>query len=253
MKYVLLILMGLLILFCMSGPVVAVSFRGGKLDWCVRYCGIKIFPRPEKKSARRPKKAKKAGRSRPKKSRQAADGSRLTEPEVTVAATQEETRTAEEEISGNQEATKPETKSRQDYYMDKLWKKLQSNAEKADFAGNVLRALPGPLKRLARGISWYAIETDFLIAGEDAAECALLYGRVQSLLHPLLAQSGTVMKVKRKKMIVVCDFTEDKCRWDFSCKFRIRIGTVLASGITLVWIFLTERIKTSRQTSGTRI
>ena len=137
--------------------------------------------------------------------------------------------------------------------MDKLWKTMQEFVGKADMAGSAFYALSAPLKRLFRGITWYAIETDILIGGEDAAATALLYGGVQSLLHQLLAESGNFMRVKRKQLAIVCDFTEDTCRWNASCRFRIRIGTVLAVGIGLLWRYFMDSITAGRDTSGKKL
>lgn len=206
---VLLVLAVLTGLLCVSAATAEISFRNESFGWCVRYCGIKILPRPEKAGGKAKQKKKK-----PQK-----------EPAQEV----------------------------KHLLMDKLVLKLQDIAGKADMAGSALYALPKPLQRFLRGIQWYAIETDFVIGGEDAAECANLYGRVHSLLHPLLGCTGSVLKVKRKRISVVCDFTADTCKWDFACKFKIRIGTVLLFGIGLVWNYFMDSRKAGKQLSGAKI
>lgn len=206
---VLLVLAVLTVLLCVSPAAVAVSFRGGKFDFCVRYCGIRVFPRPEKPGGQQKQKKKKKKKEAKKEVRH--------------------------------------------LFMDKLVLTLQNIAGKADMAGSAFYALPGPLRRFLRGITWYEIETDFVIGGEDAAECAILFGKVNGLLHPLLGCAGCIMKVKRKRISVVCDFTEDACKWDFACKFRIRVGTVLGFGIALVWNYLMDSRKAGKQLSGAKL
>ncbi|MBR3631404.1 MAG: DUF2953 domain-containing protein [Oscillospiraceae bacterium] len=129
---------------------------------------------------------------------------------------------------------------RRDFLMDKLWKLMQSIAGKADLAGSAVFALPGPLNKLLRGITWYDIETDIVLGGEDAAETAQLYGKIQMILQPLLGAAAHYMKVKRKRISIVCDYTEDTSQYNAGCKFKLAVGTVLAVGIWLAWDFLMD-------------
>lgn len=218
-----LIILILIVLLCLSGPVVAVRFRDGTFTWKVSYCGIRILPRKKKNSGSKKNKKEKPGKGK------GTDKSKKKKQE------------------------EQEAENRKPFLMDKLWKRMQDNAGKADLIENVLHALPGPLHRLLRGMTWYAIETDFVIGGEDAADCAVLYGRVNSLLHPLLGSTGNYIKVKQKRISVVCDFTADTCRWDFACRFRVRVGAVLSCGIGLAWLFLTGSRRAKRQLSGTKL
>ncbi|MDE5565089.1 MAG: DUF2953 domain-containing protein, partial [Oscillospiraceae bacterium] len=88
-------------------------------------------------------------------------------------------------------------------------------------AGSAWFALPEAVQKLLRGMTWYDIETDFVIGGEDAAECARLYGNVQGILHVLLGSASHLVKVKRKKIAIACDFTADTSRWNCGCRFRV--------------------------------
>lgn len=137
--------------------------------------------------------------------------------------------------------------------MDKLWKLMQNVAEKADMAGSLWFALPETLQKMLRGITWYDIETDFVIGSEDAAECARLYGNVQCLLHILLGSASHLVKVKHKNIAVVCDFTADTSRWNCGCRFRVRIGALAAMGISLVWQYFTDGKKAGRQLVSKRL
>ena len=133
----------------------------------------------------------------------------------------------------------PEEK-RRDFLMDKLWKLMQNIAGKADLAGSGLFALGSPLNKLLRGITWYDIETDIVLGGEDAAETAQLYGKFMMILHPLFGAASQYMKVKHKRISIVCDYTEDTSQYNCGCKFRISIGTVLAFAIRLGIGFLKD-------------
>ncbi len=206
---VLLVLALLTTFVCVSGVVVMVRFWDGKLEWNVRYLGIRILPlrngMPELRRKKKPKK------------------------------------------------TEEPTEKPKDFLMDKLWKLMQSIAEKADMAGSLWFALPEALQKLLRGITWYDIETDFVIGGEDAAECARLYGNVQGILHVLLGSASHFIKVKHKSIAVACDFTADTSRWNCGFRFKVRIGALAAMGIGLVWQYFMDSKKAGRQLVSKRL
>ena len=215
---ILLILVLLCVVVCLSDIVVAVKLKEGKFTWGVSYFGIHVLPlkkkaekalpdaeTPEKKQ-KKPKKPKAAGVSKKAKKQQKKE------------------------------------EERKAFLTDKLWKLVQKIAGFADLGGSALSALPGPFQKLLRAVKWCDIETDFVIGGEDAAACAKLYGTVQALL-PMTWQAQHIIRVQRRSISVKCDFTEDKCRWDLSCKVKVRIGTVLAAGIWLGVRFLLDSRK----------
>lgn len=216
---VLLILVLLVMFICMSGVVVAVRFWDGKLEWSVRYLGIRILPRRTKK--------KKAGSSGILERLRKRKAGKPDESE--------------------------EEKKPKDFLMDKLWKLMQNIAEKADMAGSAWFALPEAVQKLLRGMTWYDIETDFVIGGEDAAECARLYDNVQGILHVLLGSASHLVKVKRKKIAIACDFTADTSCWNCGCRFRVRIGALAAMGISLVWQYFMDGRKAGKQLVNKRL
>ncbi|MCR5717984.1 MAG: hypothetical protein K6F80_02985 [Oscillospiraceae bacterium] len=204
---VLLILVLLITIVCVSQIVACLSFREGKFSWEVRYFGIHILPRPKSDKPKPPKKDKKK----------------------------------------KDEPPKNEKPLRKKLLMDKLWEMLQNVAEKCDLVGSGIAALPGPLQKLLRSVTWSDIETDIVIGGEDAAQTAKQFGIVQVGLNTLVSASAHMIHVKRKQIRIGCDFTADTSKWDFSCKVRVRIGTVLGAGIWLLWKFLKDRNEAGKQ------
>lgn len=208
------ILVLLTVLVCISHVVVVLSFRGGQFDWSVRYLGIRILPRPKKdKPGKKPKKEKK------------------------------KTKKQEQE----------EADRKKDFLIDKLWRLMQKITDKADMAGSAVFALGGPLMLFLRGVTWYDIETDFVIGGEDAAKTAELYGKIQMVLQPLLGGASSIMKVRRKRMSIVCDYTEDTSRFDCGCRFKVSVGTMLAMLIWLAWDYFADERKASKTLVTDRI
>ena len=210
MLTVVLIILGIIIIICVSGVKVNLSFWDGTFDWSVRYFGLKLLPRK--------KKEKKAGASEKKKK----SDKKSEKPET------EETPEPE-----NPKKPVPE-------FMDKIREKMQKTAKRLDLAGSGLHALPPALRWFGRAVTWYAIETDIVIADEDAAVCARNYGLMQILLQNLFSQTGNMIHVKRKSVGIRCDFIEDKSRYNFRCKVKINVGKTILAGIVFLWNYLKD-------------
>ena len=118
--------------------------------------------------------------------------------------------------------------------------KLQDIAHKADMADSAFNALPSALRWIGKALTWYAIETDIVIADEDAAQCAEQYGLMQLIIQNLLSQTGNLIHVKRKKIQLRCDFTEDKSLYQFRCRVKLHIGKTILAGISFLWNYFKD-------------
>ena len=216
---ILLVLALVIAVICLSSVVASLRCRDGTFEWDVRYFGIKILPRKEK-----PEKP-----SRPAKADQKKPGGRDN------AAP-----------DGDAGEEKPEKPLRRTFLMDKLLQFLQDNVGKLDLAGSGIAALPGPFQKLLKSITWSDIVTDFVIGGEDAADTARLYGLVQTGVQTLIGTSEHIIRVRRRDVKIACDFTADKSKWDFSCKFRVNVGTLLAAVLWLAVRFLRDRSRAGK-------
>lgn len=202
MHIFLIIMLILLLIFAIllwSSVVVEVEYWGGRFLWSIRYFGIKILPRKKK--------------------------------EEDVAEDED----ASEEDKKKKKEKKPKKKR---LLADKIAYMLADLWEKADLVSDILSAAPPFLRRFARGITWDRIEVDFLIANEDAADCAIAYGRMQTLVQNILAQAGQLIRVRRKRVAIACDFAADKCRWDVRFRLKLRVGSTLAAAICFAYHYL---------------
>ncbi|HAJ97375.1 MAG TPA: hypothetical protein DCO72_06535 [Ruminococcus sp.] len=219
---ILLILAVLIFLICLSGVVISFSYWGGVLEWNVKYLGIKLLPRKKKPenssgdSAKPKKKKKKKGKKEDSK------------PD-----------------SDSEEENKPKEK-RKDFLFDKIVKIEQRLVKYTDLGGNALAALAPSFPHLLKGVRWYRIETDILVGGEDAGECARLYGEIQAILQTIIEMAEHWIKVNRKSVLVECDFTEDSTRWNVRFCVRIRMGALIRMGISFLWHFLKDRKETKK-------
>ena len=213
---ILLVLVLLIVVICLSNVVASLSCRDGTFEWSVKYFGIRILPR-------KPKPDKPETPQKPEE----ASG-----PDAMQETPKPDGKDAKEQ---------PDKPLRKTFLMDKLLQFLQDNVGKLDLLGSGIAALPGPFQKLLKSITWSDIETDFVIGGEDAANTARLYGLVQTGVQTVIEASKHLIHVKRRDVRIACDFTADKSKWDFSCKLKVNVGTILAAGIWLAVKFLRDR------------
>lgn len=214
---ILLVLLFLLILILCSQVEAAVEYWDGKFRYAVRYFGIQVYP----------------FRKKPEAAPDAAQEEKKAEKEAKKAEKQAKKKAkADAKKQAEQEAASQEKKKQ--LLAEKMQRTMQKIAETCDMAGDALFAAPAPLKKLFSAIT-LTLETDFCIGGEDAADTAILYGRVQLALQNALANLGRAIHVKRKKVRIACDFVADESRWNVRASVKVRIGTALAAALWLLW------------------
>ncbi|MBE6876317.1 MAG: hypothetical protein E7496_06265 [Ruminococcus sp.] len=208
---VLLIILILIIIICLSSVSAHISFWEGKFEWSIRYFGLKLLPR--KKISKKPKSSEKDNK---------------------------------EDAYGKDEKQETEEKPEK-LLMDAVWEKMQKFAKRMDMAGNALSALPPALRCFGNALTWYAIETDILIADEDAADCARKYGLMQIIFQNLFSQTGNLMHVKRKNIRIQYDFIEDTCRYNFRCRVKVHIGKTIIAGIVFLWNYFKDSTQAKKE------
>lgn len=139
--------------------------------------------------------------------------------------------------------SKPEQKKSKDFFIDKFLKLLQKIVNTADIASNAVSALPNLLHKFARAIKWCNIKTNIIIGDEDAYDCAKKYSLVQIGLQNLLALLDVFTQVKRKQILISCDFTKDDSCYNISFECRVHVGKSLIAIIC----FLLEYLKNSKK------
>ena len=69
------------------------------------------------------------------------------------------------------------------------------------------------------------------VAGEDAAQAAILYGQTCAVLYPITSLLFTYVRCKRKKISVNVDYKAEENQVDFAMVLSIRPIFVIAAGI----------------------
>ncbi len=217
---ILLILILILAIIMRTSLVVEAEFWDGKFQWAVKYFGFKIFPRKEKETDEEEEARKKAEKKQKK---------------------EENKRKKKEEKAAEK---------RKRHWPDRLARKLEELWENADMVSDILAASPGLFRRLAKGMTLDRVETDIVIANDDAADCAITYGRMQIAIQNLLAQLGRAIRVKRKKIAIACDFAADKSVFNARGRLKVRIGSTLWAALCFGCHYLWHSRKMAKLTQN---
>lgn len=114
-----------------------------------------------------------------------------------------------------------EEKSKKESILQKFYKQ-QGVSAIIELLRAALNALGGLFGRLWRTIVIHDLYINMDIAGNDAAECAIRYGRVCEIVFPLLGQICTKMRVRRYNAHIEPDFLAKKSKATLYCKLSVK-------------------------------
>ena len=97
-----------------------------------------------------------------------------------------------------------------------------------------------PIKRLISHIRVSNFYLFITASGEDAAQAAMNYGKINWLVHTALAVLYNTVKLDVKKIDITADFTSGKTEYELSCKVKLRLGTAI--GCVLWFLFRTAKL-----------
>ena len=226
---IILILVLLLTIILLSQVEVRAEYWNGKFCYAVRYFGIQVYPFRKTKEKAPPD---------PEKERKKAE--------------KQEQKQAKRNAEKQAEKEAADAEKKKLLPAERIHRIMQKIAEICDIAGNAFFAAPAPLKKLLSSVT-LVLETDFLIGGEDAADTAVLYGRIQLALQNALANLGKYIHVKRKNIRIACDFVSDESRWNIRGSVKVRIGTAAAAALWLMWNYWTGSRKARKSVLNERI
>ena len=114
-------------------------------------------------------------------------------------------------------------------------------SEKIEFVVGIWESAQRPMLKIFKGFKLKDFYIDFIIADEDAYDCALKYGRYSTLIFNGIAFFSQLITVRLKTVDVRPAFGLSKGRWDTSGKVSFRLGTVVIAG---AWFLLTYIFRT---------
>lgn len=86
------------------------------------------------------------------------------------------------------------------------------------------------------------IKINLTIGGEDAARVAITYGEACAIILPAVSALELFVKIKKKQISINADFN-GAVNVDFDCRASMRLGSLLALGITNTVKILVSLIK----------
>ena len=117
----------------------------------------------------------------------------------------------------------------------------KSLSDKVEFLIGIWESAQRPLLRIFKGFRLRDLYVDFVIADDDACDCALKYGRYSTLVYSGIAFFSQIFTVRLKTIDVRPQFGVSKGRWDTAGKLSFRLGTVVIAG---AWFLLTYIFRT---------
>ena len=113
-------------------------------------------------------------------------------------------------------------------------------SETIEFVKQLVESASKPIKRLISHIRVSNFYLFITASGEDAAQAAMNYGKINWLVHTALAVLYNTVKLNVKKIDITADFTSGKTEYELSCKVKLRLGTAI--GCVLWLLFRTAKL-----------
>lgn len=201
----------------------------------IRYAGITIFSvSPEDEKHKKQKKNKEKQRKSPddKSDNISAD---KENPEQKTESTADKAK----ESKKTHKVEKKADNNGNDGLLSKLGLSGDTG-ETIEFIKQLISSASKPVKRL---ISHIRVSNFYLLitaSGEDAAQAAMNYGKINWLVHTALAVLYNTVKLNVKKIDITADFTSGKTEYELSCKVKLRLGTAI--GCVLWFLFRTAKL-----------
>ena len=112
--------------------------------------------------------------------------------------------------------------------------------ETIEFVKQLISSASKPVKRLLSHIRVSNFYLFITASGEDAAQAAMNYGKINWLVHTALAVLYNTVKLNVKKIDITADFTSGKTEYELSCKVKLRLGTAI--GCVLWFLFRAAKL-----------
>ncbi len=201
----------------------------------IRYAGITIFSvSPEDEKHKKQKKSK----EKQKKSPDDKSDNISADNEKTVQNTESTPNKAEESKKTHKVGKKADNNGN-----NGLLSKLGLSGdigETIEFVKQLILSASKPIKRLISHIRVSNFYLFITASGEDAAQAAMNYGKINWLVHTALAVLYNTVKLNVKKIDITADFTSGKTEYELSCKVKLRLGTAI--GCVLWFLFRTAKL-----------
>lgn len=155
----------------------------------------------------------------------------------TVVPAPEKKKKPKQEKEPEQKPAKPKKKQRKKHTPDEIID---------GFIDAVHRYGPGT-KMILRNIRVHKLEGFWKIAGKDAADCAVRYGRVCALLNTAFGFIRNLVKIEKTKLKVYPDFLAEEEEIRVYTEIEANPIVILIGGVRIAFAFLKNMIKKQKK------
>lgn len=217
----------------------------------IKYAGITVFSvSPEAGKQRKQKQEKKKGKSKPepvKKAPASTTGENPAEKKASNSVSSKSIGNKSNDKDNTETVNKPEKKTGKkpkdkESFMSKLG--LSGDiSETIEFVKQLIKSASKPVKRLISHIKVNKFTLLITVGGEDAAQTAMNYGKINWIVYTAIAVLYEAVKLDVKKIDITADFNSGKTEYELLCKVKLRLGTALCCIIWLLFRLLKMYLK----------
>lgn len=124
-------------------------------------------------------------------------------------------------------------------------KKYATSKNKSQLIAEIfkyLRLLCEKIRKIIPHIRFYNLNMNLIVATEDAAQTAILYGNLASLIYPVCTLLSCATHFSPQNISVSSDFTGKNIRFELSTVIKLRLFFILQLILSLVFSLIKIKI-----------
>ena len=215
------------------------KYLGGSLDCKVKYAMFTLYSvtEPNKYGLNRLKsiKKKKTSKSKHKSKTKNKSNQSNSKPSTNSSDVKSKPKSSTSKPKSDSKATsktKVKTKSKSKVSTDSMdFEDLISNL---DIVLDILKIIVSKLGVFIKSLKVKDLYIDFLVADEDACECALKFGKINAILYPTLSILNQYVKIKKKKISIQPKYNSNVGVYDVSFKVQLGLGSGIVQVVAII-------------------
>ncbi len=219
------------------------KYIDGSLDCKIKYAMFTLYSvtEPNKYGLNRLKniKKKKTSKSKPKSKTKNKSNQSNNKPSTNSSDVKSKPKSSTSKTTSKPKAdskvtskTEVKTKSKSKVSTDSMdFEDLISNL---DMVLDILKIIVSKLGVFIKSLKVKDLYIDFLVADEDACECALKFGKINAILYPTLSILNQYVKIKKKKISIQPKYNSNVGVYDVSFKVQLGLGSGIVQVVAII-------------------
>ncbi len=122
-------------------------------------------------------------------------------------------------------------------------KKKKDLQEKIIMIKMLLDSSGKAFKYLIKKIRLKDLYINIKVSSEDAYECAMNFGKINSLIYNILLYLDKNITVKKKSIYIIPGYNEKKSNYDFSFNLKLKTGVIIFASINILVRYIFKNLK----------